>query len=131
MKIALPNDRGRVNQHFGRSEEFVIFEMSGQEIKGRETISTVTLQHNHEGLAELFKSKGVEVLILGGVGPRAIQALQQYGLRVITGASGDVEEVARAYARGELVSQGIICNHGHGHGHDSHCHHGPGCGQGR
>ncbi|RKO66804.1 NifB/NifX family molybdenum-iron cluster-binding protein [Desulfofundulus salinus] len=125
MKIALPNDRGQVNQHFGRSEEFVIFEMSGQEIKSRETVSTATLQHNHEGLAELFKNKGVDVLILGGVGPRAIQALQQYGLQVITGASGNVEEVARAYARGELVSRGSICDHGHGHG--SHCHHGPGC----
>ncbi|MGB9803468.1 NifB/NifX family molybdenum-iron cluster-binding protein [Desulfofundulus sp.] len=123
MKIALPNDRGQVNQHFGRSEEFVIFEMDGQEIKNRETVSTVTLQHNHEGLAELFKNKGVDVLILGGVGPRAIQALQAYGLQVITGASGNVEEVAKAYTRGELVSRGAICDH---HGHGDHCHHGPG-----
>lgn len=121
MKIAIPNEGGFVNQHFGRSKEFVIFEVSGGEIKAQEVVSAAALQHNHEGLAELFVRKGVDTLILGGVGPRAIQALQQYGLKVITGASGSVSEVARAYARGELVTREVTCcEHGHGHGHQCH-----------
>lgn len=116
MRIAIPNEGGFVNQHFGRSKEFVIFEISGGEIKAQEVVSTASLQHNHEGLAELFRRKGVDTLILGGVGPRAIQALQQYGLKVITGASGSVSEVASAYARGELFTREVsCCEHGHGH----------------
>ncbi|MQL53865.1 diguanylate cyclase [Desulfofundulus thermobenzoicus] len=115
MRIALPTENGRVNQHFGRSREFVIFEMDGEQIRNRETVSTASLQHNHEGLAELFKNKGVDTLILGGIGPRAVEALQQYGIRVLTGASGGVEEVARAYARGDLVSRDVLCDHGHDH----------------
>ena len=121
MKVAIPNEGGFVNQHFGRSKEFVIFELSGGEIKGQEVVSTAALQHNHEGLAELFRRKGVDTIILGGVGPRAIQALQLHGLKVITGASGSVGEVARAYARGELVTREVNCCE-HGYGHDHRCH---------
>jgi len=123
MKIAVPNDRGRVNQHFGRSEEFVIMEMDGDTIKNRHTVSAAQLQHNHEGLAGLLKNEGVEAVILGGIGPYALQALQAQGFNVVTGISGDVDEVAREYARGNLVSREVVCDHNHGGGEGCHEHH--------
>ncbi|WP_066636131.1 NifB/NifX family molybdenum-iron cluster-binding protein [Desulfolucanica intricata] len=119
MKIAVPNENGQVNQHFGRSKEFVILDMEGDKVKETKTVSAAQLAHNHEGLAGLMKDNNVEVVILGGIGPYALQALEQVGLKVITGASGEIKSVAEAYARGELVSRKVVCNHhGHGHGHD-------------
>ncbi|OAT85937.1 NifB/NifX family molybdenum-iron cluster-binding protein [Desulfotomaculum copahuensis] len=120
MKIAVPNERGRVNQHFGRSQEFLIMDLEGDSIKEQHTVSAAQLQHNHEGLAGLLKREGVDTVILGGIGPAALQALEAAGFNVITGASGEVAAVARDCARGELVSRGAVCDHSHGHDHNCH-----------
>lgn len=124
MRLAIPNDNGMVNQHFGQSKEFVIIEMSGQEIKDKKIVSAAELAHNHSGLAGLLENEKVEAAILGGIGPYALEALREKGFKVITGISGNIEDVARTYAKGELVSRNVVCNHsGHGHGHS----HGGGC----
>ncbi|GBF34511.1 hypothetical protein DCCM_3629 [Desulfocucumis palustris] len=123
MKIAVPNDNGKINQHFGQSKEFVICDVEGQKMSGQKTVSAQTLQHNHSGLADLLKNENVESVILGGIGPYALEALEQKGFNVITGAAGDIKEAVEAFARGELVSRRVVCNH-HGHGHDhGHGHH--------
>lgn len=123
MKIAVPNDNGKINQHFGQSKEFVICDVEGQKLSGQKTVSAQTLQHNHTGLADLLKNENVESVILGGIGPYALEALEQKGFKVITGVSGDIKEAVEAYARGELVSRRVVCNH-HGHGHThGHGHH--------
>ena len=125
MKIAAPNDNGKINQHFGQSREFMVCEMEGQKVAGQKIISAESLQHNHGGLAKLLQDEGVEVVILGGIGPYALEALEQTGFKTITGAAGDIREAMEAYARGELVSRKVVCNH-HGHGHEhghSHQHH--------
>ncbi|MGB9804028.1 MAG: NifB/NifX family molybdenum-iron cluster-binding protein [Desulfofundulus sp.] len=100
MKLAIPNANGFVKQHFGKSKEFIIFDISDREIKGHKLLSTAPFQHNYEELAKLLVREGVDTLILGSAGLRAIQILQQHGLKVITGASGSVREAAIAYARG-------------------------------
>lgn len=123
MKIAFPSDNGQINQHFGRSREFAILEMDGQKIAGRKLVSADSLQHNHQGLADLLAAEKVDAVVLGGIGPYALQALEQSGLKVITGASGDIGAAAEKFARGELVSRGTSCGHhhqgpgGHSHGH--------------
>lgn len=130
MKIALPSEGGNVNPHFGKSREFTIVELQDGQIVDRKTISATNLQHNHEGLAGLMTSEKVDVVIVGGIGAMALQALEQSGLRVIYGASGNIDDVVGAFARGELVSQGSgCCSHHHGaHGGGCHHHgHGGGC----
>lgn len=129
MKIAIPVENGQVNQHFGRSREFAILEVENQKVSGRKVVSAETLQHNHEGLADLLHRESVEAVVLGGIGPYALQALEQKGLKVITGASGDIVSIAEQYARGELVSKNTVCgHHHHEHGHQHNHHSGGGCG---
>ncbi len=125
MKIALPVDNRDVNQHFGRSNEFAIIEIEGNEIKDSKTVSAAGLAHNHGGLAGLLKNEDVEVVIVGGIGPMAQRALEQFGMKVITGARGAIEDVAKMFAVGQLVSRPVACNHGHGHDCSDHSH---GCG---
>lgn len=124
MKIAIPNNNGEVNQHFGQSTSFAVIEIgNNNQIVNIDEVSSTALRHAHEGLAELLKGQGVDVVIVGGIGKGALDALEAQGLKVLFGASGPVKEVAGTFARGEFVSQRRVCHHHGGH-HHHHNHNG-------
>jgi predicted Fe-Mo cluster-binding NifX family protein len=115
-KIAIPTNGEVLDAHFGRAAAFTVFEIEGEEARQVETLSAATLEHQHEGLASMFKRNGVEVLVCGGIGGGMIAGINAVGLAVITGASGNVVDVAKSYAKGTLVSAGSVCQeHGHHH----------------
>jgi len=117
-KIAIPTNGEVLDAHFGKAAGFTVFEIEGKEAKFVELLSATGLQHQHEGLASMFKNNGVEVLICGGIGGGMINGLKAIGLEVVSGASGKVVDVAKTYAEGNLVSTGSICqSHDHGHDH--------------
>lgn len=124
-KIAIPTNGEVLDPHFGRAAGFTVFEIEGKEARFVETLSSTGLQHQHEGLANMFKRNGVEVLVCGGIGGGMINGLNAVGLVVVSGASGNVVDVAKSYAEGNLVSTGSVCqehdahDYGHGHGHDN------------
>lgn len=130
MRIAFPNENGQINQHFGRSREFAVLEVENRRIVSEKVVSAETFRHDHQGLADLLAGEKAEVVVVGGIGPYALEALEQKGLKVIAGISGDIRAAAEKCARGELVSTGAVCghhHHSHGHGHHSqgdghHCH---------
>jgi len=116
MKIAIPNNGNMVNQHFGMSKSFVIVTIEDKKILNIEEVSSAELTHQHEGLADLLTSKGAKVVITGGIGEGAISGLQQNGLQVIKGASGEYKEVLEEYINGTLEDKNVTCNH-HGEHH--------------
>ncbi len=116
MKIAMPHLEGKVNPHFGTSREFIVVEAENGQITGKKII-TNEVMHNHGGLAMMLKAEGAEVVITGGIGRPMADALQRSGFKVITGAAGDVEQVAGAYLSGSLVTGGVSCDCGGHHGH--------------
>ena len=122
MKIAIPDNNGEVNQHFGRSTGFSIIDIDNQNsVTNIETVSAAGLQHQHEGIADFLKKQGVEIVIVGGIGQGAISGLESQGLRVLFGASGPVKDVAESFADGRFVSRRTVCSHHgnhHGGGHD-------------
>lgn len=128
-KIAIPTAGDMVNAHFGRSQAFTIFDIAEGKVTGEELVDAKGFEHQHAGVADLLKSKGVEVVICGGIGPGAITGLENAGLEVLRGASGAVRDVAQAYADGTFVSTNAVCDHSHGdhhhhdHHHDHHHHH--------
>ncbi len=115
MKIAVTYENGNVFQHFGRTENFKIYEIKDQMIVSEEVIGNNGF--GHESLADYLKDLGVEVLICGGMGPGAQNALAAAGLEVYAGASGSADEAVTAYLKGELVSTGVNCDH-HEHEHE-------------
>ena len=124
MRIAVTFEDGNVFQHFGRTQCFKIFEVEGKEI-----VKATLYGSNgagHGALAGLLKDAQVDVLICGGLGQGALNALNQAGIEVIAGASGNVDDNVQAYLDGNLVSTGSNCNHhDHGEGHvcgDHGCH---------
>lgn len=121
-KIAIPSAGVMVNAHFGRSQAFTIFEIVNNQVTGVEILDATGFEHQHAGIAQLLKSKGVETVICGGIGPGAIAGLEGAGLEVLRGADGLVREVASAYADGSLITTDGVCEHHH-EGHEHHHHH--------
>lgn len=116
-KIAIPTNGELLDPHFGRAAGFTVFEIEGNQARKVDILSSTGLQHQHEGLANMFKRNGVEVLVCGGIGGGMINGLNAVGLEVVSGASGNVDDVANLYAQGKIVSTGSVCQHDHGHGH--------------
>ena len=116
MKIGMPINGEMINPHFGQSKNFLIVTVENQQIVDRKEIGSESLQHNHAGLSGLFLSEGVSLVITGGIGQPAVNALKEKGLEVIKGASGKCEDVLEKYLTGQLYDQNAICNH-HGEHH--------------
>ena len=117
MKIAITCENNQVFQHFGHTLGFAIFEITDGKIVNEKMLSSGS--SGHGALATLLALEQVDTLICGGIGGGAINALGNAGIKVIGGASGNVREVAEAFASGTLqVRANFHCNHHHhGEGH--------------
>lgn len=109
MKIAVTYENGQVFQHFGKTENFKVYDVEDKKIVSSQVISSNG--SGHGALAGLLADQSVEVLICGGLGEGAKQALSNAGIEVISGASGDTDAAVEAYLEGQLVSDGVNCDH--------------------
>ncbi len=132
MKIAVTYDNGNIFQHFGRTENFKVYDIEDGKIVSSEVIGSNGVGHG--ALAGLLADRAIEIVICGGLGGGAMNALQQAGITVVAGAEGDADKAVENFLNGSLVSTGANCDH-HGEGHE--CGHhgedgedGEGCGEG-
>lgn len=126
MKIAVTYKNGAVFQHFGSTEAFKIYEIEDNKVKDTEIIESDGIGHG--ALAGLIAGYGVDVLICGGLGGGAKDALTEAGIEVVSGAEGNTDDAVEAYLAGELKSAGVNCDH-HDHEEGHSCgSHGGGCG---
>ena len=118
MKIAVTYDSGNVFQHFGRTEQFKIYDVEDGKVLSSRVIGNDGLGHG--ALAGLLENNAIDVLICGGLGGGAMNALTSAGIQVVAGASGNTDEAVDAFLKGELVSSGANCDHHH-HDRDHEC----------
>ena len=128
MKIAVPtNDGVTLSEHFGRSAEFLIFELENGRITKRET--RPNRAHHARGDGECHHGggegrahagivaalAGCDVVLCGGMGGRAAEALRAGGISPVpVSATGSAEELVAAYAAGSLITPGErFCRCGH------------------
>ena len=109
MRIAVPYEDGHIFQHFGRTQQFKIYDTDGSTVLHAEVMSTDGVMH--EALAVVLAGNGVDVLVCGGLGAGAMSTLQEAGIRVVSGASGDADTAVAAFLDGSLRSEGVNCNH--------------------
>ena len=132
MKIAVTYENGQVFQHFGHTENFKIYTVEDGKVKSSEVVASNGAGHG--ALAGLLAQQDIAILICGGLGGGAMNALRQAGIEVYSGASGDADAAVEAYLRGELASTGVNCDHhDHEDGHacgDHECGSCGGCGGG-
>ena len=128
MRVAVTYDNGNVFGHFGRTEQFKVYDIEDGKVVDSQILGT-----NGEGcgaLAGILNIAKVDALICGGIGGGAQRALQEAGIKLYAGASGNTDAAVEALINGTLDASGEAnCDHhdhehseGHSCGHGG-CHH--------
>ena len=121
MRIAVTFESGMIGQHFGRAEQFKIYETRDGKVTGSQVVGTGGAAH--AALAGFLRAAEVETLICGGIGMGARHALEELGIKLLPGIEGDADKAVAAYLDGSLVYDHDAACAGHGHGEG-------GCGSG-
>ena len=124
MKIAVTYENGQVFQHFGHTEFFKIYEIEEGKVVSAEVVDTNG--SGHGALAGVLVDFGVNVLICGGIGGGAKNALGSVGIEIYGGVSGDADAAVAAFLSDSLnYDPNARCSH---HDHDHHHEEGHTCG---
>ena len=83
-RIAVTYDNGQVFGHFGRTEQFKVYDVSDGKVVSSEIIDSNG--EGHGALAGLLAVNNVDVLVCGGIGGGAMNALSENGIEVCAGA---------------------------------------------
>lgn len=127
MRVAISSEnkqglKSSVSHHFGRCAYYTIVDLEGEKIQDVESIENPFAQNHSPGkVPQFIKEQGVEVMVSGGMGRRAISFFDQFDIQVATGASGTAEEALQAYLSGSLKGAApckeSVEHHGKGHHH--------------
>lgn len=112
MIIAIAAENGEVCPHFGSSPSFILFDVENGQVLSSRTVENPG--HRPGFIPRFLQEQGVDWVIAGGMGGRAVQLFEQFGIRVTTGVSGGVEGAANQAAQGAL-QQGVEPCAGHNH----------------
>jgi len=108
MKIAVSsigkNLESKVDEIFGRCPYFLIVEIVNKKIKGVEVIENTSIDQTvGAGIsaAKIISKNGVDAVITGAVGPRALDVLKQFNIQVYNGF-GPIKEAVKKFIDGDL-----------------------------
>lgn len=109
MKICFTSDEQNglesvLSYHFGHCPYYVMVDMEENEVKSVESIpNTMAEGHNPGDLPSYMKAQGVDVIITGGMGPKAQQYFEDYGIKAVTGAYGKVKDVLEEFLQSKIT----------------------------
>ncbi len=126
MRIAVTYEDGNIFQHFGHSKQFKLYDVEDGKIVNTQVVDTNG--QGHGALAGFLTGAKVDVLICGGIGGGAQNALAQAGIRLYGGVAGSCDAAVEALLANNLgYNPNVACSH-HGHG-ESHSCGGHSCGE--
>ncbi|RJS85986.1 dinitrogenase iron-molybdenum cofactor biosynthesis protein [Candidatus Bathyarchaeota archaeon] len=107
VAFAAEDDKGvesNISAHFGRCPYYVYVEVERGKIKSLEVKKNPFLNvHEPGALPRLMADEGVDVIVAGGMGPRAANLFRTFGIKTIIGVRGTVESALRTLMeRGDL-----------------------------
>ncbi len=118
MRIAVTYENGNVFQHFGHTKKFKLYDVENNQIVQEEIVDT--MGSGHGALANFLVSHNVNVLICGGIGAGAKNALADAGIQLYGGVVDNADEAVKALIHGKLCfNPDIKCSH-HEHNHGEH-----------
>lgn len=112
MKICVPTmgQAGMTEdicQHFGRAPTFTVVDLDRGDVA---VLANVSEHMGGVGLpTETIFAAGVQVMIVGGLGPKAVQAFNQAGIDVFVGAAGTVKDAIDDW-RAEMLRRADLDN---------------------
>ena len=98
--------------HFGHSPYFTLVEVAleDRQIGAVQSIANPHYPNHEPGAIPAFiHSRGVEVMLTGGMGARASAFFQQYGIQSVTSAEGTVRQAVQAFLQGQIAGS-TVCH---------------------
>jgi len=108
MKICFTSDESNglestMSYHFGHCTYFVIVDVEGTLIRNVESIpNPLADEHNAGDLPAFMKERNIDVIITGGMGPKAQDFFKDYGITPVIDAYGKVKDVLEGYLQGNV-----------------------------
>lgn len=110
FKVAVPLAAGVLCNHFGHCEQFAVLQVLDGEI-GRSELH-IPPPHEPGVLPRWLGDLGVNLIIAGGMGQRALGLFAERGIKVVTGAPNLPPEVlVQSYLAGRLTTGPNVCDH--------------------
>ena len=123
-KIAVPvTINNSINDHFGHCEFYGIYTIS----ENNEIVDVQSLKSEQgcgckSNIASILADNGVTLMLSGVIGTGAINVLNNSGIEVIRGCSGNAAEIIKQFTEGRISDSGESCSQ-----HDQHHEHGHTC----
>jgi len=122
MKVCVPTRdengmEGIVEQHFGKAPTYTILDTDTGEV----TVIPNTSEHlGGVGLPpEYLHQQGIDIMLCAGLGFKAVEMFESYGIKVFVGAGGTAGATFEAWEAGRLQSA-TADNSCKEHGHHNH-----------
>lgn len=110
MKFAIPLLNGKLTAHFGHCQEFALIQVEDNQIKNKELVAPPP--HEPGVLPKWLHDQGIDVVIAGGMGNRAIALFAENEINVVTGApSLEPEALVESYLKKTLQTGENLCDH--------------------
>ena len=87
-KLAFPTEGGKLSQHFGHSREFYFFEIENNKIVKKYTSEPPA--HAEGTIPRWLAAEKVTDLLVGGIGPKAVEILSAAGINVFVSVEVDI-----------------------------------------
>jgi predicted Fe-Mo cluster-binding NifX family protein len=131
VTIAIPVSDGRLHGHFGGCTHFALVSADREKKTILSTRTVAAPPHAPGFFPRWLHGQGVNAIIAGGIGRRALELFAEQGIEVRAGQpDAPLEELVASFLSGSLTetpeackNQGHDHDHGHGHGHHHHHHH--------
>jgi predicted Fe-Mo cluster-binding NifX family protein len=122
MKIAVPvTKENQIDSHFGHCESYNVFTVSEKneitEVKNVESPQGCGCKSD---IAGVLAADGVTIMLAGGIGDGAVNVMNNSGIEVVRGCSGDAKEVVKLYVSGLVKDSGSSCHQHEAHHQDGH-----------
>lgn len=119
MKICIPTEtseglKAEVYGHFGSAPYFTIVDVEKDSV---EILNNANQHHSH-GMCQPMKAlmgQKIDAVVTGGMGARAVQGLNQGGIRAYRAIPGTVADIVSQFKKGgleEITAQNACAQHG-------------------
>jgi predicted Fe-Mo cluster-binding NifX family protein len=110
-KIAIPvDDNGILDAHFGHCKYFILVNVDGSEILAEEKV--VPPPHEPGLLPKWLADRGATDIVAGGMGQKAIQLFNQFGVNAFVGAPKlSAKELVEGFIKEEISFTANYCDH--------------------
>lgn len=115
MKIAVPTNDKKVDEHFGHCQYYTIYTIDKQNhIVVQEQLEAPEGCGCKSDIASTLQAMGVKTMLAGNMGEGAKNVLEAKNIKVIRGCSGNVDDVVKDYLAGKIEDCGEACAHHEG-----------------